>query len=63
MVRSIDLGCGLAFSASQQQVDRENPVQQERAALLVFFAEQADASPATESIPMIAARTMEGSRR
>jgi hypothetical protein len=61
--RSVDSGRGSAFSASQQQADRDSLTQQERVALLVFFAEQADASPTTESIPVIAARTMEASRR
>jgi hypothetical protein len=32
-------------------------------ALLAAFAEQADTSPATDSIPTIAARTIEESRR
>jgi hypothetical protein len=62
-VRAAEPGRGSVFSASQQQAAWESPAQHALVALLALSVEQADASPATDSIPMIAARMMEGSQR
>jgi hypothetical protein len=62
MARSVDPAYPATFSASQQHGDRESPAQQELVVWPEYFAEQADASPATDSITAIAARAMEGRR-
>src|SRR5262249_30319777 len=61
--RSVDSGRNSVVTASQQQADWPRPAQQALVALLALFAEQADASPATDSIPRTAARTSEGRRK
>jgi len=47
----------------QQQADQGGPVQQPPMALLAFVAEQAEASPTSESIPANAATAMQRSRK
>jgi hypothetical protein len=59
----VDSDRGSARSASQQQADRVESAQHALAALLALVVEQADAAPAIGSMPMIAARTIKGSRR
>jgi hypothetical protein len=56
-------GTDSGLDESQQQADVGRAVQQERADLLVAFAVQADASPTADSIPTIAAKATQGSRR
>jgi hypothetical protein len=48
---------------AQQHAELATAAQQERLARFADLTEQADASPTTDSIPMTAARTIEGSRR
>jgi hypothetical protein len=49
-------GADSGLDDSQQQADVGRAVQQARLTLLTTFAVQADASPTTDNIPMIAAR-------
>jgi hypothetical protein len=57
--RSIDRGPDTGFPGTQQHAGPVDPVQQDRA----VFAEHAVASPASDTIPTIAARTTDGSRK
>jgi hypothetical protein len=64
VVESADRGgADSGLDDSQQQADTGRAVQQARLALLAAFAVQADASPTIDSIPTIAARATQGSRR
>jgi hypothetical protein len=48
----------LDLSGSQQQLERGSRAQQALAAWFAAFVEQADASPAADSVPTIAARAI-----
>jgi hypothetical protein len=61
-LRAAERTCGSTGFVSQQHAEREGPAQQALAALLDDFVEQPHASPPTESIPTIVARTTDDSR-